>query len=232
MKQAIAEGKVAKSAGLAFERMPRGSASTSAQGEPVGFGLAQAEQAQNPADRVQPGKTKARVQGVLLAVAVIVIVGLLRAFVVTSFEVPAAAMERTLHGCTGCESDVVMVNRLSYRFSDVSRTDVVVFDRPRAAPTTDKELIRRVIGLPGETVSAHGGRVFIGAKALAEPYVNSTCRGTAAFAPVKIPAGHYFVMGDNRCASADSRTFGTVAKQSIVGRAVMVMWPTKHWRWL
>jgi signal peptidase I len=127
---------------------------------------------------------------------------------------------------------MVMIDKVGYRFSDVSRTDVVVLDRPRAAPSKGKELIMRVIGLPGETVSAHGGRVFIGGKALTEPYLNSICHGTAAFAPVNIPAGRYFVMGDNRCDSFDSRRFGTITKSSIVGRAFAVIWPTKHWRWL
>jgi signal peptidase I len=157
---------------------------------------------------------------------------LLRMFVVATFYIPSASMEPTLHGCETCEPDMVIVDKLSYRFSGVSRADVIVFDRPPLAPTADKELIKRVIGLPGETVSGHDGRVFIGSKALHEPYLNPACHGTPDFAPVVVAPGRYFVMGDNRCNSADSRVFGTIAKASIVGRAFAVIWPWKHVRWL
>jgi signal peptidase I len=89
-----------------------------------------------------------------------------------------------------------------------------------------------VIGLPGETVSGHDGKVFIGATALSEPYVNPACGGTGDFAAVTVPAGTYFVMGDNRCDSLDSRVFGAIAGSLIVGRSVAVSWPLKHLRWL
>ncbi len=89
-----------------------------------------------------------------------------------------------------------------------------------------------MIGLPGERVSARDGKVFIGSKALAEPYVNPACGGTGDFAAVTVPAGTYFVMGDNRCDSLDSRYFGVISDSSIVGRSVAVSWPLKHLRWL
>jgi signal peptidase I len=167
----------------------------------------------------------------LLAVT-IVGVFLLRTFVVASFYIPSGSMEPTLHGCYGCEADMVLVDKLSYRVSSVSRADVIVFDRPPLAPTNDNELIKRVIGLPGETVSGHDGRVFIGNKVLSEPYLNPACHGTADFAPVTVPPGHYFMMGDNRCNSFDSRMFGTIGSNTIVGRAFAVIWPLKHARWL
>lgn len=166
----------------------------------------------------------------LLAVA-LAVVGV-RRFVLASYYIPSASMETTLHGCLHCQPDMVLVDKLSYRFAHVSRADVVVFDRPPLAPPEDKELIKRVIGLPGETVSGHNGRVFIGSKALPEPYLNPACAGTGDFAAVKVPAGRYFVMGDNRCNSLDSRVFGTVAGSSIVGRSFAVIWPVKHLRWL
>jgi signal peptidase I len=211
--------------------MRSGPAATPVAVQPLVAGVA-SEPPQNPADRTKSGKTRARIQGVLLVVAAIAIVALFRTFVVSSFSVSSASMEGTLHGCAGCASDVVMVDKFGYHFYDASRKDLVVFHRPAAAPGTDKELIMRVIGLPGETVSAHNGRVFIDGQALTEPYVNSICRGTAAFASVKIPAGKYFVMGDNRCNSFDSRRFGPIAKSSVVGRAFVVVWPSKHWRWI
>jgi len=167
----------------------------------------------------------------LLLVTMAVVYGL-RAFVVASYYIPSGSMEPTLHGCTGCEPDLVLVDKLSYRFSPIGRKDVVVFDRPPLAPPEDKQLIKRVIGLPGDTVSGHDGHVFVNGKQLVEPYVAPACHGTADFAAVTVPPGRYFMMGDNRCDSFDSRMFGTVARSAIVGRAFAVMWPVKHLRWL
>lgn len=167
----------------------------------------------------------------LLVLTAISVIGL-RTFVIASYYIPSASMESTLHGCPGCQPDMVVVDKLAYRFSSIHRTDVVVFDRPPLAPPEDKELIKRVIGLPGETVSGHGGHVYIGSKELIEPYLNSTCHGTGDFASVTVPAGHYFMMGDNRCDSFDSRMFGSIPGASVVGRAFAVIWPTKHLRWL
>lgn len=195
------------------------------------------------ADKPAPGKPAGRAAqpvtwvsrltstlGFLLAVAVTVMV--LRTFVVTSYYIPSASMEPTLHGCLNCQPDLVLVDKLSYRFSSVARSDVVVFDRPPLAPPEAPELIKRVIGLPGETISGRGGRVFVGNKALAEPYIHPGCGGTADFAAVKVPPDTYFVMGDNRCDSLDSRIFGPIPDSSIAGRAVAVSWPVKHLRWL
>ncbi|HEX8081821.1 MAG TPA: signal peptidase I [Jatrophihabitans sp.] len=194
---------------------------------------AAAVSANGPAGADRPGTWVGRLTrtlGFLLAVAVTVVV--LRSFVVTSYYIPSGSMEPTLHGCQNCQPDLVLVDKLSYRFSSVARSDVVVFDRPPLAPPEAPELIKRVIGLPGETVSGRNGRVFIGDKALAEPYVHPACGGTADFAAVKVPEDQYFVMGDNRCDSLDSRVFGVIAGSSIEGRAVAVSWPVKHLRWL
>lgn len=168
----------------------------------------------------------------VFCLAVVVSVVVLRTFVIASYYIPSASMEPTLHGCQHCEPDLVVVDKLSYRFSSVSRSDVIVFNRPPLAPPEDAQLIKRVIGLPGETISGHGGRVYIGSKALVEPYVNPACGGTADFPAVRVPPGRYFVMGDNRCDSLDSRVFGPIPGSSIVGRSVAVSWPLKHLRWL
>lgn len=168
---------------------------------------------------------------VLLLVTGVSVIGL-RTFVIASYYIPSASMERTLHGCPGCQPDMVLVDKLTYRFRSISRTDVVVFDRPPLAPPEDKQLIKRVIGLPGDVVSGHDGHVYINDKPLNEPYVNPACRGTADFPAVKVPAGEYFMMGDNRCDSFDSRMFGAIPRSAIVGRAFAVIWPAKHIRWL
>lgn len=171
-----------------------------------------------------------RLAALLLSTVVLVIA--MRSFVVASFYIPSASMEQTLHGCDGCEPDRVMVDKLSYRFVSPSRRDVVVFDRPPEVQVADKELIKRIIGLPGDSVAARGRTVYVNGKALSEPYVDSACRGTDDFGPITVPAGRYFMMGDNRCNSEDSRIFGTIARSAFVGRAFAVVWPAKHLRWL
>jgi signal peptidase I len=114
----------------------------------------------------------------------------------------------------------------------VRRGDVVVFDRPASLSDQDSHLVKRVIALAGETVSAHGGSVYIGARRLVEPYVNKACHGTLDFAPVVVPRGDVFVMGDNRCDSLDSRSFGPIPTSTIVGRAFVIVWPLGRLHWL
>lgn len=169
----------------------------------------------------------------LLAVTALLAFGL-RAFVVEPFWIPSESMEPTLHGCSGCDNDRLLVDRLSYRLHAVHRGDVVVFHRPPQIPTAEKVLIKRVIGLPGETVSGHDGKVWIGSRPLEEPYVNPKCGGatTYDFGPKTIPSGEYFVMGDNRCDSTDSRYFGPIPRSSIIGRAFLIIWPIGRIRWL
>lgn len=168
---------------------------------------------------------------ILLLLTGVSVIGL-RSYVVASYYIPSASMETTLHGCPGCEADMVLVDKLTYRFKSISRTDVVVFNRPPLAPADDKQLIKRVIGLPGDLISGHGGHIYVNNKELIEPYINPACHGTADFAAVTVPAHDYFMMGDNRCDSFDSRMFGPIPRSSIVGRAFAVIWPTKHLRWL
>jgi len=220
---------------LAAATAPAGQTSPDGQPSAKSDGLAGTSRASQRHRRAagarrRPSSRLARAVTFLITVAVIVVT--LRSFVVASYYIPSGSMEPTLHGCLHCEPDMVVVDKLSYRFGSVARSDVVVFDRPPLAPPEDKELIKRVIGLPGETVSGHDGKVFIGARALAEPYVNPACSGTGDFAAVTVPAGMYFVMGDNRCDSLDSRVFGVIPGSSIVGRSVAVSWPFKHLRWL
>ncbi|UQX86644.1 signal peptidase I [Jatrophihabitans telluris] len=183
------------------------------------------------------GRTRRRlpsgVRWAILLIGTVLSVFVLRGYVIASFYIPSASMETTLHGCQGCEPDRVLVDKLSYRLHSVHRKDVVVFAKPDSWNVPDKDLIKRVIGLPGEAVSAHGGVVYIGSVALNEPYVNPACTdGTADFGPITVPAGQYFVMGDNRCNSSDSRFNGTIPRDKLVGRAFAVVWPLKHLRWL
>ncbi len=114
------------------------------------------------------------------------------------------------------KGDRVLVNKLSYDVHDVHRGDVVVFGRPPSEPTSIKDLIKRVIGLPGDVIEARDGVVYINGKALVENYVDSGDR-TENLPRQTVPAGKLFVMGDNRNNSEDSRVFGPIPEKSVVG---------------
>jgi signal peptidase I len=194
-----------------------------------------------PAADGQPGRREpapASLRSFLASLVVLVLavgalsIFVIRPFVAEPFYIPSASMEPTLHGCDGCVPDRVLVDKLTYRFRSPERGEVVVFDRPTNLRVPEARLIKRVIGLPGETVSGHDGAVWIGDRRLAEPYVNPACDGTADFAAVSVPAGRVFVMGDNRCNSLDGRVFGPIEESSIVGRAFMIIWPVGRLHWL
>ncbi len=153
--------------------------------------------------------------GLALLVALVV-----RTFVLQSFYIPSGSMFDTLK-----INNRVVVNKISYHLHAVHRGDVVVFNRPKNVNISDKDLIKRVIGLPGDVLSAHGGSVYVGSRRLSEPYVKKSCHGTADFGPVTVPKHDIFVMGDNRCDSYDSRYFGAIPQSLIVGRAFLLIWP-------
>lgn len=156
----------------------------------------------------------------------------LRAWVVQPFWIPSASMEPTLHGCPTCDPDRLLVDKLAYHLHPIHRGDVVVFSRPAGVPTSDADLVKRVIGLAGDSLRASGGTIYVNDRALTEPYVAKACDGTRDFGPVTVPAGHVFVMGDNRCDSYDSRSFGPIATSTIVGRAFVIVWPLPRLHWL
>ena len=165
--------------------------------------------------------------GAILAFAVLAAV-LLRAFVVQPYFIPSGSMEPTLK-----VGDKVLVNKLSYHLHGIRRGDVIVFKRPVWDVDTSgnvTDLIKRVIGLPGETISATDGHVFIDGRQLNEPWLpKGPTSYTANFGPVHIPAGRWFVMGDNRPDSSDSRfVLGPIPSSLIVGRAFIIVWPLGH----
>lgn len=194
----------------------------------------------------QPATAKraAREVPLLLATAAI-IAFLIKTFVAQAFYIPSESMVPQLE-----VNDRVVVSRLAYRLHDPNRGDIVVFDDPRngavigpedrpnvvirfvrglgeavgiVQPSTE-EFIKRVIALPGETVEAKSGRVYVDGRLLHEPYLPE---GTATgdFAPVAVPAGALWVMGDNRSNSSDSRVFGPIRRSTVVGRTVLRVWP-------
>jgi signal peptidase I len=187
----------------------------------------------SPSDRARPetdrssSSTRNMVEWALVVVGAIVIAFLVKTFLVQAFQIPSASMHPTL-----LEGDRVLVNKLSYDLHDVHRGDVVVFSRPAgmsAGPDDPDDLIKRVIGLPGDTIQTKDGDVYINGRVLEEPYLEQGTVSDGIDVPVTIPEGEVWVMGDNRGDSQDSRVFGPIPADSIVGRAFVVMWPISRW---
>jgi signal peptidase I len=156
----------------------------------------------------------------IIAVALIVAV-LIKTFLFQAFYIPSGSMEPTLR-----PGDRVLVNKLSYDLHSIHRGDIVVFKRPpsEANDPAIKDLIKRVIGLPGDTIEERDGHVFINGNPLKESYLPSGTT-TTNLPATKVLAGQYFVMGDNRGNSKDSRFIGAIAGRLIVGRAFVRVWP-------
>lgn len=122
------------------------------------------------------------------------------------------------------DHDRLFINKFVYRISSIHRDDVVVFHYPR---DPEKSYIKRVIALPGDRISIDRGRVFLNGKLLHESYVPDEYRDTRSMAEMVVPEDTYFMMGDHRSISSDSREFGPVDRDLIYGKAVFVYWPTK-----
>ena len=120
--------------------------------------------------------------------------------------------------------DRLFINKFVYHFEAIGRGDVVVFHYPR---DLEKSYIKRVIGLPGDRIRIDSGQVYVNGKPLREPYVPADYRDDRSMDAMTIPAGSYFVMGDHRLISSDSRDFGPVRRPLIYGKAVFVYWPAR-----
>src|SRR5690606_30054399 len=120
----------------------------------------------------------------------------------------------------------IIVSRISYVLGDPQRGDVVVFHNP-ADP--DHDFIKRVIGLPGETITILNGRIYVDGVRLGEPYIQNFCRGTVCDDTWEIGPDEYFVLGDNRSSSRDSHNFGPISRDLLIGRAFLRYWPPSDW---
>ncbi|HEY5875528.1 MAG TPA: signal peptidase I [Ilumatobacteraceae bacterium] len=175
----------------------------------------------------------------VVVVVALVVALVIRTFVVAPFYIPSDSMFDTLH-----TDDRILVNKLSYRLHDVHRGDVVVFEKPPAVNFGDdtvEDLIKRVIGLPGDTLRFDNCAVFVNGVQIDEPYTDGACTeppnatvDPEADGEVTVPADSYFMMGDNRRPqqSFDSRFWGFVDEDLIIGRAFVIIWPRAHWGWL
>ena len=201
--------------------------------EPVAAGQGAGDDARPEPLKSRPYRTLT--EWVIILMAVVLCTLLLRTYVVQSFSIPSLSMYPTLQ-----VGDRIIVNKLSYDLHDIHRGDIVVFARPKLEDQEYADLVKRVIGLPGETISSRACRIYINGKQLSEPWLppgpdscSTSLPGDAhpqfdLPGPVKIPPGEYYVMGDIRTDSEDSRFFGPIPKSLIVGRAVAVVWPLGH----
>lgn len=196
----------------------------------------------------------------LLAAAAVLVAFLLRTFVFQAFFIPSPSMGCELCEVHTLEvDDKILVSKLAYRIHQPRRGDIVVFDCPTTAscnnrpsssnpvangirwfgehigvvPPSTEDYIKRVIGLPGETVEIKDNYVLINGQPLVEPYLPPTIKtvasgGVAVDQPYVVPAGHLWVMGDNRHNSADSRVFQAIPVDSVVGRAMVRFWPLER----
>ena len=196
----------------------------------------------NPVDKVTgglPEPLRVAADWIVTIVGAVAIVLLVKQFAINPYRIPSSSMEPTLHcaqpedGCEARFSDRVLANRFVYHLRSPRRGDIVVFNVPKKAKQecgADGVFVKRLIGLPGETIQLRlrkgDGYVYINGKELKEPYIQKSRRAaTSGFGPKKIPQGHYFMMGDNRAQSCDSRAWGTVPRANIIGKVFATYWP-------
>jgi signal peptidase I len=196
----------------------------------------------NPIDRLTarlPSGYRIAIDWLVTILGAILIVIAVKQWIVNPYRIPSSSMEPTLNcakpaeGCLATGGlldgpDRVLACRVCYDFESPERGDIVVFNSPPEAKVkcgTGGVYVKRLIGLPGETLSEKDGFVYINGKELNEPYIKPQYRGDGDFGPVKIPPGRYFMMGDNRTGSCDSRYWGTVPRKNLIGKVVATYWP-------
>ena len=195
----------------------------------------------NPLERLgvpQPWRTV--IDWVFTIAGAIAIVLAIKAWVVNPYRIPSASMEPTLHcardGASGCLarfSDRVLACRFCYHLRDPKRGDIVVFDVPeiaRAKCGAGGVFVKRIVGVPGDTWEEKRGSIYINGKRLKESYLKPDRRDFMTHHRLKIKPGQYFVMGDNRSSSCDSRVWGTVPRKNIIGKVFGIYWPPQRIR--
>jgi len=179
------------------------------------------------------GKPAESVYETLRTIVLVLITALLiRSFIAQPFVVEGKSMEPTLHN-----AEYLIVDKIEYRLHAPQRGDVIVFKAPEAP---DQNYIKRIIGLPGETVTIKDNRVYVNGTQVEEQYIADSMPATASddgtasafFLEQKLSSSEYFVMGDNRDHSSDSRRWGPLPKQNILGKAQVILFPFTQLSWI
>ena len=195
----------------------------------------------NPVDRLThglPHGLRVTIDWVVTIAGAIAIVLAIKAWVVNPYRIPSSSMEPSLHcakPASGCEtrfSDRVLANRFIYRFRDPRRGEIVVFETPPAARQrcgAGGTFVKRLVGLPGDRIELRNENgssfVYVNGKKLDEPYIQSDRRDSRGAESFDVPPGQYFMMGDNRAQSCDSREWGTVPRKNLIGKVFATYWP-------
>src|SRR5262245_18355549 len=178
-----------------------------------------------------PRPVRIAIDWAVTIVGAVVVVFALKTYVITQYRIPSPSMEPALHcarpadGCRAHFSDRVLACRICLDFSSPARGDIIVFHAPPNAKRTCGEggtFVKRLIGLPGETVSERKGRVFVDGRPIEEPYVEYRDARTGTW---HVPQGEYFFVGDNRPQSCDSRQWGSVPRGDLIGTVSLRYWP-------
>jgi signal peptidase I len=184
-----------------------------------------------------PRPWQVAIEWLITIIGAILIVLAVKQWVVNPYRIPSSSMEPTLHcarpayQCEARFSDRVLACRFCYRIAGPKRGDIVVFHTPPLAAARCGEggvYVKRLIGLPGELWEERGGYVYINGKPLSEPYIKAPRRDSRTIAPIRIPRGRYFMMGDNRVSSCDSRRWGTVPHTNLIGKVIATYWPPQR----
>jgi signal peptidase I len=189
----------------------------------------------NPIERLGlPHAWTVALDWVVTIVGAVAIVLAIKAWVVNPYRIPTSSMEPRLHcarpgpGCLARFSDRVLANRFIYHLREPERGDIVVVNTPRAAEEQCPPagtVVELIIGVPGEMWEQRDGDVYINGRRLIEPYISADREDFGTIAPRRIPRDHYFVMGDNRTQSCDSRVWGPVPEQNLIGKVFATYWP-------
>jgi signal peptidase I len=191
-----------------------------------------ADQARPAATRRAARRGRAAAETAALVVVVVLLALAVRAFGYQTFWIPSTSMVPTLQ-----KGDRILVQKAFFNWHDLHQGDIVVFARPprdQCGGPADSDLVKRIIALPGQTIYSAGNTVYVNGRPLAEPYLpridplGPPIPDASRLHPFRVPAGDFYVLGDNRQISCDSRFWGPITGRSIVGRVVLLLWRDGH----
>jgi signal peptidase I len=191
-----------------------------------------ADQTRPAATRRAARRGRAAAETAALVVVVVLLALAVRAFGYQTFWIPSTSMVPTLQ-----KGDRILVQKAFFNWHDLHQGDIVVFARPprdNCGGPADTDLVKRIIALPGQTIYSAGNTVYVNGRPLAEPYLpridplGPPIPDASRLHPFRVPAGDFYVLGDNRQISCDSRFWGPITGSSIVGRVVLLLWRDGH----